>query len=114
MPGVAPQVYGTKKISFAGFLSLYCVNTDNFSSYEKGLKLIADIAMSESIKTYRFSVGAIIFATINYYKEQIASANNVVTANEMKERKALAEKYWQLIINNEKDPENLKKYKSLQ
>src|SRR5690606_12640070 len=66
----APYVYGTKKISLAAYLSLYLENVQDTVSFQKGLKMLTGMAATESIKSYRFAIGSMLFGLNNYYEER--------------------------------------------
>jgi aminopeptidase N len=109
----ANYVYGTKKISFATYLSRYIRNTKDLSVYEGGISLLTKLAENEGIKSYRFAIGSMVFETTKYYKERGTSSSEKENPDEIKRRISIAEKAQQEILQNESDPENLGKYKKL-
>ena len=109
----ADYVYGTKKISFATYLSRYIRNTKDINAFERGVTMLRDLAESESIKNYRFAIGSMVFGTTMYYKEKSSSSSAKESAVEIKRRIDIGEKAQQEIMKNESDQENIERYKRL-
>lgn len=109
----APYVYGSKKISFASDVYLYNINTQSIASFENGLQMLTHLAKTESIKTYRYAIGSMIFGSVRYYKEQAKATNSAEKAALINRKLQLSEQYRDQILKSEQDPDNLKKYRQL-
>jgi aminopeptidase N len=109
----ADYVYGTRKLSFASTVNVYNTSTKDIESYERGLKIITDMAANESIKSYRYYLGSLVFASADHYRSQEKTTSDKNKAEENKRRLVIAEEYKQMVLSNEKDPGNLKSYKEL-
>jgi aminopeptidase N len=109
----APYVYGTRKISFAADIYLYNINTQSIAAFENGLQILTRLAAQESIKTYRYAIGSMVFGTVSYNKEQAKATNSAEKAALLNRKLQLAEQYRDQILKAEQDPDNLKKYRQL-
>jgi hypothetical protein len=109
----APYTYGSKKISFAANVYLYNINTQSIAAFEKGLQILTRLAAQESIKSYRYAIGSMVFGSVSYYKEQAKAANSEEKAVLLKKKLQLAEQYRDQVLKSEQDPDNLKKYRQL-
>jgi len=109
----ASYVYGTQKVIMGTYIGEYLKNTNDVAVFEKGLGIIKELAAKENIKTYRYAIGSVVFTTRDYYDEQIRTATSKEQVEDYRNRKRLAEKYQQMILDEEKDPDNITKYKKL-
>ena len=109
----APYVYGSRKISFAMYLNMFMSNTTDDNAYKKGLDILLQLTRNESIKGYRIAIGSIIFQSNRYYKEQQKMASTPEKIEAFRNRQSLAERYQETVMKEEKDPDNIKKYKNL-
>lgn len=108
----ADKVYGKRKISLATSIYFYSLRTKNDAAFERGLKLITRMTNSESIRSYRFSVGSLIFALYNDYNDQ-STGRNKQKAETAKRRAKIIEQYKQEILSAEKDSTNIAAYNRL-
>lgn len=109
---MADVVYGRRKISLAGTIFLYSIRTKDDAGFEKGMKLITDMAQTESIGGYRYSVGSLVFNAYSYYHQLSGSKKNEEAAL-AKRRMQAVEKYKQEILSAEKDSGNIWRYRQL-
>jgi aminopeptidase N len=110
----ADYVYGTRKISFANFVNMYNLSTSSIESYERGLQLLTGLANNESIRSYRYALGSLVFGTAAYYRDQEKTTSDKKKPEENQRRQAIAEKYKKMVLENEKDPVNLDNYKEFE
>jgi hypothetical protein len=77
------------------------------------LQILAGLASQESIKTYRYAIGSMVFSAVSYNKEQAKATNSAEKAALLNRKLQLAEQYRDQILKAEQDPDNLKKYRQL-
>jgi len=109
----ASKAYGSKKLAFAATLYKYILQTPNRDAFKKGLTMLTKLTGEEAIKSYRFAVGSMVFAAFEYYQEQSKNASDQEKKTEVAERLKIAQRYWERVLEEEEDPGNLSKYKSL-
>jgi aminopeptidase N len=98
----ARHVYGGEKVALAGNISRYAAAVKDDTIYKRCLDLLVDMAKSESIRGYRFAIGADVFGLRDIFKEKKDT-----------NRRNLAEQYTQAIVAAETDPDNISKYKEI-
>jgi aminopeptidase N len=103
------KVYGRRKISLSGNVAAYLTRVKDIRSFEKGLQLITQMAASESIKNYRFSIGAAIFGVKEYYKA--LQQKNKDAFNQS--CSTMVEKYAKQLVAQEEDADVAARYKQL-
>lgn len=108
----AHDVYGRDKISFATYLQLYSLYNDDDDLFAQCMQLIAQLAQSESIKSYRYAIGSNVFDAYEYYKKSQKSTTDSEKVTAAKKRAAIADRYKRLIIKEETDPAIVKQYES--
>lgn len=101
----APYVYGTKKFDFAYSLVAYLKEVKDNAAFEKGLKILSDLGITESIKAYRIGLLGNIFSLERSYNTQ--------KTEEAQKRVALIKKQEQRAIDAETDPENKKSLQNM-
>lgn len=109
---MATTVNGRKKISLSQTIYIYSLRTKDDAVFEKALKLLVGMASTESIKSYRYSIGASVFEINNYYQDAMKEKNNKFKTI-AESRLPIVEKYKNQILSTEKDSENLYRYKQL-
>jgi hypothetical protein len=109
----APYAYGTRKMILSGAMQSYLINTQDLSSFERGLKLLEGMAANESIKPYRLGVGTVVFAVGKDLRAKEKTEKDAGKADALRQRIRLTGQYQNSIIAAETDPENLKKYKAM-
>lgn len=109
---MADVAYGRRKISLANNVFLYSLRTKEDISFEKGMELITKMTKTESIHSYRYAVGSLVFGAYAYYKDLSESKKKEDVAL-ARRRMMIAEKYRQEILSSEMDSGNLWKYKQL-
>jgi len=105
------KVYGTRKLSFAQYLYIYALSTRDDHSFEESLRMLTELAAGEGITSYRYNIGSKIAGLPAYLKEQQRSAEKE-KATLAAARIEIANRYRELVIRQETDPANLKKYRS--
>jgi aminopeptidase N len=108
----ANYVYGSKKLSLTSQLYFYMLYTEDDAAFEKGMKILTDLAQKESIKSYRYAIGSLVFATVKYFK--VRATTQGVKQDMAKGRVATGEKYEKLLLESETDQENLAGYRNIQ
>lgn len=109
----ADDVYGSRKMTFANFVHLYSINTTSTRAYEQALEVIAMLTKRESIKSYRFAMGALLFTNASYYADQAIANNAGDRLKLIKERKAIADRLAAEVLKAETDPDNVQRYQKL-
>ncbi|HTN47690.1 MAG TPA: M1 family metallopeptidase [Flavipsychrobacter sp.] len=107
------NVYGRRRISLAQNISLYNTRTRDEGAFEKGLNYIKYLAQTESIKSYRFSIGSLVFELYGHYSSTVGNKNNAKTAIATR-RLAALQKAKADVLHTEQDPANKMKYKQLE
>ena len=108
----APYVYGTRKFSFVSSIYYYLLNVKSDVAFEKGVALIAKLAMKEPIKTYRPGLASYLYRLAQSYDSKAKTDNKTDAANDTK-RIEIIKAYIDKIVDAEKDADNLKTYKSM-
>lgn len=106
------KVYGRKKISLASEINFYLTRVQNEIAFEKGLEMIAKMTNEESIKSYRYAIGANLFGLKKYFMD-LEQTKNKEKATWASSRIPVIEKYINQIIQHEQDSSIVEKYKQL-
>ena len=109
---MATGVYGRRKISLAHTIFLYSLRTRQDSDFENGLAWITEMAKEESIRSYRYAIGSLVFGAYNHYKG-LSENKKKEDLSQAQNRLPVAEKYKQKILSDENDSGNLWKYERL-
>ncbi|MGN6568446.1 MAG: HEAT repeat domain-containing protein, partial [Flavipsychrobacter sp.] len=108
----ASYVYGTRQFSFVSSLYYYMQAVKSDVAFEKGAALIAKLTMKEPIKTYRPALASYLYRMAQSYDGK-AKTDSKEDAAEDAKRIAILKAYIERIVAAEKDPDNLKTYKSM-
>lgn len=68
------KMRGRKKIDFAEGLYSYIINTSNDDAFKNVSTLMTELALNESIGSYRQSITAAIFSAAFFYKDEMQNA----------------------------------------
>jgi aminopeptidase N len=98
----AQRVYGREKIALAENVALYARSVKDDSLFARSLALIESMTQSESIRTYRYAMGASVFGLLKDYREDKNSS-----------RLQLVQQSVARIEKAEPDQENKDKYRKL-
>lgn len=102
--GMAPHVYGSRKLALSSILSAYLSVVKDETVFERGVSLMADMAKNESIKSYRKYVTFTLIYLGNQFKK--GGLENEVRLNKIK-------KYAEQLTASEPDEENKVEYRKL-
>lgn len=105
----AQKVYGSSKLNLASYLYSYSIAVKQDVVFESCMALLTDIAHDEQIKTYRYTVGALVFTAKKYYQNIQDDKDNIKAAS-AKARVEMASKFMKQIIEEESDEQNRKRY----
>lgn len=106
----APYVYGTKKFQFAAGVYQYLLRVKNDVSFDEAAGVIVSLIKDENIKTYRIGLSSFLFGAAKHYFEQAGNDKSGAGAHN-KQRADLLKSYIQKVMDAEKDPDNIKRYK---
>ena len=107
-----PYVYGTRQFSFITSLYYYMLEVKSDVAFENGAEIMATLTMKEPIKSYRPALASYLYRLAQTYdgKAKIDSKEN---AAEDTRRIEILKNYIDRIVTAEKDPDNLKAYKTM-
>lgn len=105
-------LYGRSKIALAQQLYTYAIRCEDPKVLDSCLHLLQQMAATESIKTYRFDVGAVVFRLYQYYQHAAASTNKSLRAVATA-RLPIIDPYRARIIADEKDADLIERYRAL-
>lgn len=107
----AITAYGRNKISLAATLKTYSLNIQEEQVFEQVLQLIYQMAASENIKNYRYSIGTKLIDLYNILDKTPKDASVNISSNKAAKSKA-ALRYKELLINTEQDKGLVESYKA--
>lgn len=103
--------YGRNKIALAATLKTYALNSQDERVFEQTLQLIYQMATSENIKNYRYSIGSMLLDLYNILDKTPNDVSvKVTTIKAAKIKTAL--RYKELLISTEEDKGLLESYKA--
>lgn len=103
---------GRSKIALAQQLYTYVIRCEDPKVLDSCLHLLQQMAATESIKSYRFDVGAVVFRLYQYY-QHVAASNNKSLRAVATSRLPIIDSYRARIIADEKDDDLIDRYRAL-
>lgn len=104
-------VYGAEKFMLAGGLYHYISRVHSDASFEKGVNVMANMAMNDGIKSYRAVLGGYLFDLKKIYADNKADSKEKRAL--YKHRTEILQHYIDKVMAAETDEGNLKQYKDM-
>ncbi|MEO6832222.1 MAG: hypothetical protein ABI378_07480, partial [Chitinophagaceae bacterium] len=106
---MAPTFYGGTKVAFANVLDEYAKAVTDNVIFERTLNLLLKMSTDESIKNYRFSIGANLVSIQRYYQKLVDEKKD--KSGEAAVRLTMAKRSTLTLFAAEKDLDNVRKWK---